>query len=200
MTIILFYSIQTVTSTPDTAMKRMSDFKPGSPPKRVRTDFSVKTSAAALSEAGGSGDGGGSGGGGESGGGGGSGGGGVSTGSGGGGGSNGSGGSAEQKKGGKLAKNQHSPKPSSSKPRAKCGNIDKINIIFYYCELRTTTVNQKLFFYFAAVKGIRQISPERRPDAEYKKPLNNSTAVLEFQFHSYLQMEGVDKKMLDNSK
>ena len=61
------------------------------------------------------------------------------------------------------------------------------------------------------MKGIRPISPERQPSSDdgeedpshsepYKKPLNNSKRVLEFQFHSYLQLEGVDKKMLVNSR
>ena len=54
------------------------------------------------------------------------------------------------------------------------------------------------FFHF---KGIKRISPSRptsKPDSP-KKPLD-SKGVVEFQFNTYLEMQGVDKKMMGNSK
>lgn len=63
------------------------------------------------------------------------------------------------------------------------------------------------FVFFPVVRGIKAISPERPPSNEDKSstPKSNQItdhfkALLEFQFNSYLQMEGIEQAMLDNSK
>lgn len=55
-----------------------------------------------------------------------------------------------------------------------------------------------------AVKGIRRISPDRRPDpsASKKKKKEPITpwSVVEFQFYAMLEVHGIPREMQDNPK
>ena len=84
--------------------------------------------------------------------------------------------------------------------------ISQVNCIYHYLFNYLTFLKILLpLFISTVVKGITQISPPRRIDSSEKVKANKRTkydckTLLEFEFHSYLQMEGVEKNMLENSK
>ena len=73
--------------------------------------------------------------------------------------------------------------------------------LFDQLALYICIVTKKITF---PVKGITQISPANRTEPPktpplLKKPID-SRRVMEYQFKSYLELQGVDDKMLENSK
>ena len=84
--------------------------------------------------------------------------------------------------------------------------ISQVNCIYHYLFNYLTFLKILLpLFISTVVKGITQISPPRRIDSSEKVKANKRSkydckTLLEFEFHSYLQMEGVKKNMLENSK
>ena len=106
----------------------------------------------------------------------------------------------------KPANRTSSPKPSSSKGEARKSKSGNFLACLYWRQYRSICT---LLLYFSPVlKGIRQISPERTSqDIEAAKnnnmavnPLESSKSVVEFQFNSFLQMQGIEKHLLDTSK